>query len=258
MKLYVLDLGKIVMMNDNPVTKGSEEHPAIPIHAFLLDTSTGKILFDTGCVPDCMDGAWPEAMCSNPYVPSPGGDLIERLAQVGAAPEDVDYVVLSHLHLDHAGAVHLFPNAKAIVSKDEYTRVMEDAKEGTLGIFHLPCDLKNWEDAKVNWELIDARETKLSEEVTILNFGPGHSYGMLGLLVKLSNKNVLLVSDAVYSAIHYGPPAQLAGVVQDEEGYFATIEQIRRYAEEYQAEVLYGHDMPQFLSLIKGQDGFYE
>ena len=37
MKLYVLDLGKIVMMGDNPVTKDEGENPAIPIHAFLLD-----------------------------------------------------------------------------------------------------------------------------------------------------------------------------------------------------------------------------
>lgn len=33
MKLYVLDLGKIVMMGDNPVTKDEGENHAIPIHA---------------------------------------------------------------------------------------------------------------------------------------------------------------------------------------------------------------------------------
>lgn len=44
MKLYVLDLGKIVMMGDNPVTKDEGENPAIPIHAFLLDTPAGYVL----------------------------------------------------------------------------------------------------------------------------------------------------------------------------------------------------------------------
>ena len=62
MKLYVLDLGKIVMRGDNPVVdtaQANAEAPAIPIHAFLADTPVGKILFDTGCHPKAMEGAWP-------------------------------------------------------------------------------------------------------------------------------------------------------------------------------------------------------
>ena len=71
MKLYVLDLGKIVMRGDNPVVdtaQANAEAPAIPIHAFLADTPVGKILFDTGCHPKAMEGAWPPEMCTNPYV----------------------------------------------------------------------------------------------------------------------------------------------------------------------------------------------
>lgn len=80
MKLYVLDLGKIVMVGDNPVTQEGET-AAIPIHAFLLDTPAGKILFDTGCVPGCMEGAWPAELCTNPFVPAPNGSLTERLSR---------------------------------------------------------------------------------------------------------------------------------------------------------------------------------
>ena len=59
MKLYVLDLGKIIMRGENPVISADHdggEEPAIPIHAFLLDTPAGKILFDTGCHPQAMGG----------------------------------------------------------------------------------------------------------------------------------------------------------------------------------------------------------
>ena len=67
----------------------------------------------------------------------------------------------------------------------------------------------------------------------------------------------MLVADAAYSAVHYGPPAQMAGVCCDEEGYFAALEKIRAYAKEQDAEVLFGHDMQQFKSLKKIPD-YYE
>lgn len=57
MKLYVLDLGKIIMVGDNPVTDSAQsgaEPLSIPIHAFLVDSPIGYILFDTGCNPEGM------------------------------------------------------------------------------------------------------------------------------------------------------------------------------------------------------------
>ena len=260
MKLYVLDLGKIVMVADNPVTTegaGGAVPPAIPIHAFLLDTPEGKILFDTGCAPDGMEGAWPAEMCKNPFIPGPDGSLVRRLEQIGTDPAEIRWVVASHLHLDHAGGLHFFPNAEVLVQKDELERVMADYKNGTLGIFHQLCDIHNWEKAAVRWRPVEEKELTLCPGVTVLDLGPGHSYGMLGMLVELECGNFLLVADAVYSRAHYGPPAQLAGVVQDEEGYFRTIEYIRSYAAAHDATVLYGHDMPQFKSLVKSTEGFY-
>ena len=258
MKLYVLDLGRIVMVGDNPVTKGEEEKPSIPIHAFLLDTPAGKILFDTGCHPQAMEGAWGKEVCENPYEPGPDGALLDRLAQIGVTPPEVTCVVASHLHLDHAGGLHLFPNAQVLVQRQELEQVLAAAEAGNSSVFYQPCDLENWKKARVRWRPVDEGELPLCPGVTVLNLGPGHAYGMLALLVELRCGNFLLVSDAVYSGIHYGPPAQLAGVVQDEDGYFRTIETIRTMAARHQATVLYGHDMAQFQGLVKSTEGYYE
>ena len=150
MKLYVLDLGKIVMRGDNPVVdtaQANAEAPAIPIHAFLADTPVGKILFDTGCHPKAMEGAWPPEMCTNPYVAGSEAGLLARLAQIDVRPEDISIVVASHLHLDHSGGLHLFPQAKVYVQQWELERVLHDADAGTLDVFHLPCDVENWKAA---------------------------------------------------------------------------------------------------------------
>lgn len=258
MKLYVLSLGKLVMLSDNPVTTaggGGEEPPAIPIHAFLLAAPEKKILFDTGCVPDCMN-LWPPALRGNPYVEEPGGGLLDRLAQIGVRPEEIGTVVLSHLHLDHAGGVHLFPNAEVLVQKDELETVMDRYAKGNLGMFHLPGDVENW--TNVRWQTVEEQETVLCPGVTVLNLGPGHSYGMLALEAELNSGNVLLASDAVYSAAHFGPPARLSGAVENEAGYFAAVDFLRTRAKARHARILYGHDMAQFRALVKSTEGYLE
>lgn len=44
---------------------------------------------------------------------------LELLSRFGVLPEDVDHVVLSHLHFDHIGNLGLFPNATFSVGRDE-------------------------------------------------------------------------------------------------------------------------------------------
>lgn len=259
MKLYVIDLGKIVMEANNVVTKedcSEGEKPAIPIHAFLIDGPAGKVLFDAGCHPKAMDGAWPEDMCTNPYICEMG--IVQRLAAIDVRPEDITHLVLSHLHLDHAGCVHLFPNAQVYVQEDELRETMAAYENHDLDMFHLICDVENWIQSDVKWKTVKGAVVELCPGVRILDLGSGHSFGMLALHVDLNCGSYLLVSDAAYSAVHYGPPAELSGVVYDVEGYFAAIETIRTYAADHDAVVLFGHDMKQFQSLIKSDDGYYE
>ena len=261
MKLYVLDLGKIVMVSDNPVVDSSEggEPPAIPVHAFLIDSPEGKVLFDAGCNPHGMDGEWPPAMRVNPYVCPADSTLIARLDQIGLKPEDVDILVMSHLHLDHAGCIYQFPEAKVYVQAEELRKTYEDYENGCPDIFHVPCDTEKWKTMGTKWVPVEGDpEVPLFPGVTILDLKAGHSFGMLGLLVELKDRNYLLVADAAYSAEHYGPPAQFSGAVVDAEGYMAAMELIRSYEKKYDATVLFGHDMEQFLSLTKSQDGYYE
>lgn len=261
MKLYVLDLGKIVMTGDNPVTCSdkNDEAPAIPVSAFLLDTPVGKILFDSGCHPEAMTGAWPEEMCTNPYVCGEDSTLLRRLGQINIKPEEIRYIVESHLHLDHAGGIHLFPNAEVYVQEDELAMTMKDWENDDLDIFHMKCDIENWISAKVKWKPVKSDGlVELCKGVSVIDLKGGHSFGMLAVKADLKSGSVLLVSDAAYSAFHYGPPAKPSGAIYDEAGYFDAIEKIRVLEKEYNAKVIFGHDMAQFNELIKSNEGCYE
>ena len=260
MKLYVIDLGKIVMMIDNPVVDASEgdQENAIPIQAFLVDSPVGWVLFDAGCNLEGMDGAWPEVIRANPYVYEEGMTITRRLADIGVALEDVKHLVLSHLHLDHVGCAPLFSQATWHVQQDEYEHTMADYEAGTLDMFHLQCDMDAICSQERNWHFIKGEPYELCDGITIYDLGPGHSFGMLGMKVDLEEQPFLLVSDTVYSAFHYGPPAQFSGAMVDEQGYLDTIEVVRGLAEQSGAKVIFGHDMDQFRSLVKSDKGFYQ
>lgn len=264
MKLYVLDNGKIVMEADNRVTHDSGcggEPPAIPIHTFLLDTELGWVLFDAACDPEGMTRNWPEAMRANPYLAGPHGAVSDQLALLGLTPDDIRYVVLSHLHLDHAGSLQLFRNATVLVSREEFNKTLHAYADRDFSGFHLESDITHWLRAELRWQFLDpdTAEYVLCPGLTVLNFGPGHSYGMLGLLVELERDGTfLLAADAIYTADHLGPPAKMAGIAYQEKGYFDTIERIRALAQKTGATILFGHDMAQFQTLRKAGQGHYE
>lgn len=263
MKMYVLDNGKIVMADSNPVTDqpASDQAAAIPVHSFLFDTSVGWVLFDTACEPEGMTKNWPAAMRANPYLPGPNGTMTQQLALLGLTPADIRYVIVSHLHLDHAGSLKLFSNATVLVSREEFNKTLHAYADRDFSGFHMKSDVESWLRAELSWQLVcrDVKRVPLCEGLTVLHFGPGHSYGMLGLLVELERDGTfLLAADTLYTAAHLGPPPQMAGIAYDEAGYFATIERIRSLAAQTHARILFGHDMAQFQTLIKAEQGCYQ
>ena len=256
MKMYVLDNGVIRMEQDDRVTGGASS--AIPIHSFLFDTPEGYVLFDTACDPDGMSGAWPEPLRQNPYIAGENGTVPERLAQLGISPDEIRYVVMSHLHLDHAGCLKFFPKAEVYVSREEYLHTMRDYLNGTSDGFHVNSDIEDWMKAGIQWRFVEPQteEQELVPGLRILNFGPGHSYGMLGMLVQLdSGKKYILAADTIYTKGHMGPPVQIAGIAYDSDGYIRTVERIRSLAGAEGAQILFGHDMDQFGTLVKSDSG---
>jgi len=79
------------------------------VNAFLLQVGSKIVLFDTGA----------GAMFGSP------GKLPETLANLGIKPEDVDFVLVTHMHGDHIGGLlqegkRAFPKAKVLIAKPEF------------------------------------------------------------------------------------------------------------------------------------------
>lgn len=224
-----------------------------PITCMLIENEEGLVLFDTGCHPESMTARWDEGnKLRTPVTIGAEEGVLSALRILGYRPEDVTHIVLSHLHEDHAGCIEFFENARLLVSDRELTGAMRlFALHGDMGGY-IKNDMKVWLQKELPWSLVadEEEERELMDGIKIINFGPGHTFGMMGLLVSLENSgNFLLVSDCVNTNANYGPPIRFPGLAYDTIGYQKTVEKIHRLEKQYHAKVLFGHDIAQYRSL---------
>ena len=113
MKLYVFDGGHAHLPDMNHLTpdRNVGKPVTIPILMFLIEHPKGLVLFDTGVDTDRPGDPFLQAL--------PERRVDRQMEGLGYRPEDVRYVILSHLHLDHVGCVPLFPDATFIVRRQE-------------------------------------------------------------------------------------------------------------------------------------------
>jgi glyoxylase-like metal-dependent hydrolase (beta-lactamase superfamily II) len=274
LKLHVLDLGRVrhdinfAVPFTVAATVSAPNPPSqlidIPISAYLIEHSNGNVLFDTGCHPQGMgpNGLWPQDYQKLfPYTVTEECQLPNQLAALGLGPDQIRYVVLSHLHNDHAGCAEFFRKSKVIVHEDEFSGALKHYALHDQSTPYIWKHIDNWIKNPLDWRLVgrDELDQTLVENVRLINLGVGHAYGMLALEISLrSRPKVLLVSDACYNASNYGPPVRAPGFMYDSMGFYRTIERIRWMARETGAEVWFGHDLQQFGTLVKATQGFYE
>lgn len=171
----------------------------IPVYAYLVRTDSSLILFDTGCSMQYQtdpvsllgaDGAreLTPAMTPNDYIQA-------RLDQLRVSTEDIDLVINSHWHFDHAGGNGAFPHAEFAVQEAEY-----QAAQIHHDIYPDPAAQPGPEARLTLWQ----GDQQIAPGLMVLST-PGHTPGHQSLLVELSSQTVLVTSDAVYTRRHFDP-----------------------------------------------------
>ncbi|MCI5800982.1 MAG: N-acyl homoserine lactonase family protein [Oscillospiraceae bacterium] len=256
MRVFVLDLGCLTAEKDGIVHRpGREDHSRItlPLPAFLIDHPEGKILYDTGCHPDAMNGWWQDCMVrAYPFLQSPEQRLENQLALCGVKPEEISAVVLSHLHLDHTGGLSLFPGKPVYAPKKHLahamSRISHPDRECHSG--YILGDLT----APVEFRPVEGDLTLLPG-VELINL-PGHTEDLLGMVLHLKSSVLILPQDAVYTAENYGPPVVPTLSLGAPEQYTPSVERVRRLQRETGGMVVFGHDAGQFAALKKAPDWY--
>jgi N-acyl homoserine lactone hydrolase len=217
----------------------------VPSHCVLVDTPDGRLLWDTSCPRD-WEERWVPTGLQDFFPYDHVGEeeyLDSRLKQLGLAPGDIDYVVFSHLHFDHAGNAGLFEGTSARLVCSDVEKEFAFGFEGAFNGAHLKADYES-----LTFETVSG-DTEFLPGVSFLQT-PGHTPGSMSMRVDLPESGTMIfTADAVYMGASYGPPAVPAAIVNNLEQFYSSVEKLRRIATESDATVVFGHDPEQIKKL---------
>ena len=134
----------------------------------------------------------------------------EALHPFSLTPANIDIVILTHLHLDHAGGTTeikdgnlqpTFPNARYIVQQAEYDAAC-NTNERTRGSYHKEDFLPLKESG--NLVLVDG-EYEVSPGITVVRTG-GHTVGHQIVLFESNESQAIHIGDIVPDAAHIPLP----------------------------------------------------
>jgi glyoxylase-like metal-dependent hydrolase (beta-lactamase superfamily II) len=219
MNIHVIETGKVKVTENWRVGRGegikrlintligSEFTGWLPIYVWVIEHPEGLIVIDTGIPAEASKRIWfppfmPLVQRAAIFDMTPEQEVGPQLQQLGLSPDDVRWVVLTHLHQDHDGGLHHFPKAEFIVSRMEWAAAIgfQGRMNGYLN--------QRWP----TWfqpQLVDFDQTpfgSFSGQYKLTQSGdirlvptPGHSSGHLSVIMVEGVLSIMFAGDASYT-----------------------------------------------------------
>jgi glyoxylase-like metal-dependent hydrolase (beta-lactamase superfamily II) len=173
----------------------------IACRSLLVQTDDGRnILFDAGV------GTFFEPKLRERYgIFEEEHRLLANLSVLGIREDQIDAIILSHLHFDHAGGILspysektppylLFPNAKYFVGKEQWERALQPHPRDRASF--IP-ELQNLLEDSGRLILVDQEEQLKNEYGISVKFLHGHTVGLMVSELITLNGSLFVISDLI-------------------------------------------------------------
>jgi N-acyl homoserine lactone hydrolase len=265
-KLYAfssgaLTIGKGVLQNMGPMDPPIQ----VPVGFFVIRHPKGNVLFDTGnndrIITD--PSYWGASFTALKPVNTPDVAIDVQLQKIGLKPDDITYVVASHLHLDHGGNVGKFPNSTIVVQKSEIQNAFWPAA-GTGGPYFIgdvmPLRSPNTDyPNKVKMLQLEGDLDIFGDGTLVVKRWVAHTPGSQMMTVRLKNKGpVILTGDNVYfrENVEKSLPPNIV-LAYNPSGFLTAYEWIRHMMATEKADFFTAHDPDAFKAMKKAPE-FYD
>lgn len=221
-----------------------------PCPCYLVDHPEATVLVDTGVDPEMVANPANYGAYGAPHVEEFAANDIEtgeglraaaQLEDVGFDPADVDVVVLTHLHLDHAGDIGSFPDAEFVVQQEELEYAWWPADPIQRNLY-LEGDFGTLRSPEFDVTAIEGRYDLFGDGSVECIPTPGHSAGHQSVKVELPvNGTVVLGGDVAFLESAYEDDLQ-PPFAWDTEAAIHSTRRLRNLANRWGAPVYLTHD----------------
>jgi N-acyl homoserine lactone hydrolase len=211
-----------------------------PFFSYLIKTDEGNVLVDSGMHPDDAtksakargeDLSWPKEY-----------HLPECLKKMGLSIDDINTLIITHLHPDHIGYLNKFTKAEIVIQKTEYLSGLEPVNRQ-----HSPERFNGYEN--LGWNIIDGDHV-LMPGLTLI-YTPGHSVGHQSVMIDLRSSGVIILAgDAVFIQENIDKEI-IPRPFADAREALLSIKRLKVWAQVRNARILPGHDMEYYRQKVK-------
>jgi N-acyl homoserine lactone hydrolase len=231
------------------------EYWRLPVPAFLIrHPSAGAILVDTGLHASVARNPRDNMgrMAASYFELEEGEDVPSRLRERGLSARQIEVVILTHLHHDHASGIEQFPDSVFVLSAEEW----REATTVSRPLFH-GYRPKHY-DFAFDYRTVDFDEDEIDSYGPFgrtfdlfgdgsirLAYTPGHSAGHMSVLARLPRRDFVITADVAYTwrQLQGGPEPWR---VQDRHNWRRSLREMQAYRKAYEyALIVPGHD-PEF------------
>lgn len=193
LSLTVFDCGLLQLDDVSSFGLTNAETPVreLFVPCYLIQHPQGKLMWDTG-LPLAIAGQGPVEL-------QPGATMVYRrsllsqLADLDLQPADIDFIALSHMHFDHAGAANAFTAATLLIQGSEYAAAFQHAEDYPV------FDASLYQALERNDTVILAGDYDVFGDGSVMILSlPGHTPGHQVLAVNLAATGPLVLSGDMY------------------------------------------------------------